>query len=61
MDSRLMTKRTVAARLGISMRSVDYWRAKHGMPAVKIDRTVRFDADEVRVWLQSHRRNQTST
>ena len=46
-----------SARLGVSPRSLATrgWRIKHGIPCVKIGRSVVFDADSLEKWLAKHK------
>lgn len=47
---QLLSKADVAKMLGCCTRSVDYLRAKSGLPFHNIGRLVRFDEQEVRSW-----------
>lgn len=48
-----LTKPQVAERLGVSVRTVDTYRADHDLPFVKRAGIVRFDGAEVEAWLRS--------
>jgi predicted DNA-binding transcriptional regulator AlpA len=59
----LMTEREVAEATGgaISMRRLQNMRvAGEGPPYLKIGKSVRYEWDDVREWLASHKRRSTS-
>ena len=45
-----MKKLAVAEMLGCSARSVDLWKARYGLPFIKVGQVVRFDSDAVKAW-----------
>lgn len=51
----LLNKLQVAARLGVSPRTVDIWMAAKRLPFLKIGRTVRFRWETVIAALESYR------
>lgn len=46
-----LTPREAAAALGISERTLFTWSKERGLPFVKVDRTVRYPVDGLRIWL----------
>jgi excisionase family DNA binding protein len=52
----LLTEAQAAKLLGIKPRTVRAWRARNGLPYVKISaKTIRFLDSDIRVWLQRRR------
>ena len=58
MEQRWFTPRTLAEELGVSVRTLDDWRLSgRGPRYFKVSyRTVKYPAEDVETWLQSHRR-----
>jgi len=54
-----MKKLAVAEMLGCSARSVDLWKAKYGLPFIKVGQVVRFDSDAVKAWFDGQQKNGT--
>ena len=53
----LMRPQELAARLGVSVMTVRRLVAAGNLPAVKVGGQLRFDADELEVWLEQSRVN----
>lgn len=54
MSKRYETRRQVAARTGISERTLEKWaETGGGPPFVKLDRKVLYAADDIDAWLES--------
>lgn len=53
MDRELWTKKDVARFLGRSISSVDHAVSTRTIPFFKISRHVRFDPDEIHIWVNS--------
>lgn len=47
---QFLTKKDICQRMAISPRTLDLWRAKHGLPTVKLGGVCRFRWDEVEAW-----------
>lgn len=52
MKKELLTTIELAEVLNISRQTIFRWR-KEGMPFYKISKSVRFDLEEIREWLQT--------
>ncbi|MCY0894318.1 MAG: helix-turn-helix domain-containing protein [Acidibacillus sp.] len=49
--NKFLTREEVAKKLSVSVRTVDVWRKKRGLPATKINGgSVRFISSEVDAW-----------
>ena len=48
-----MKKRDVAEMLGCSERSIELWKAKYGLPYVRIQRVVRYSKESVLEWMKA--------
>ena len=48
------TRQELAASLGISVGTVDAWKAKQGLPFLRRGGVVLFPVDEVRTWLANN-------
>jgi excisionase family DNA binding protein len=48
----LLTKRELAARLKVSLQTVNKWQTE-GMPFIKRGKPIRFDYQDVREWLKA--------
>lgn len=48
---------TLAERLGIKRSTLYAWAEQGTIPHVKLGRLLRFDPDEIDVWIQAHHRN----
>lgn len=60
--SRLSTEREEAARLRLSMRTLQAWRTKGGGPPfIKLGKAVRYNPAEVDAWLAGQARTNTAT
>jgi predicted DNA-binding transcriptional regulator AlpA len=58
---RFNTEHEEAARLGISVRTLQSWRAKGTGPAyLKLGRAVRYQPEVTDAWLQSRQRRSTA-
>lgn len=55
MENRYLTTEDICKKFGIVRRTVDRWR-KEGMPHIKINRTIRFDEQEVQEWVNKHKK-----
>ncbi len=53
----LLSKRALAPRLQISVRTVDEWMRQKRLPYIKIGKTVRFRLEDVLEKLNAHRVN----
>ena len=51
---KLITSQDVQDIYKISRSTVDRWR-KEGMPCSKVGRSIRFDEDEVRKWIEKNK------
>jgi excisionase family DNA binding protein len=54
----LLTKREAARLLRVSTRTLSSfaWRARYGLPSVRVGGQVRFSAQELRQWLEARQR-----
>lgn len=52
-----LTKKDVCKLLQISTRSVDLFRAEHGLPSCKLGNVVRFERSEVESWFRRFRQS----
>ena len=50
-----ITVEELSKRLGVSRQTIYTWREKHGLPYVKLVRSVRFDWEQVQEWLKRER------
>ena len=50
-NTRLLTTREVALKLGIHPKVVTRWIKAHGLPYYRIGATLRFNEDEIDAWL----------
>ena len=55
MPDRLYTPTELAARLGVSARTVERWCSRDGMPCERRGRRRRIDLNAARGWLEVHR------
>lgn len=53
--NNLLTRKELADELGVSVPTIDKWKANKGLPYVKssLNGHVRFNLDDVRQWLES--------
>lgn len=52
---KLISKREAAALLNCSVRQVDYLRENYGLPWARLGEVIRFDADEIRDWIETQK------
>jgi excisionase family DNA binding protein len=52
----LLTRKEVAARFGVDVRTIDNWRRRYRMPHYRIGGQVRFVGSQVDTWMKSWRR-----
>ena len=52
---QVLTAALLAARLGVARRWIYAQVEEHGLPAIKVGRTLLFDPVAVDAWLRSHR------
>ena len=52
----LLTRKEVAARFGVDIRTIDNWRSRYRMPHYRIGGQVRFVGSEFDAWMKSWRR-----
>ena len=52
----LLTRKEVAARFEVDVRTIDNWRSRYGMPHYRIGGQVRFVGSEVDGWMKGWRR-----
>jgi len=57
---KLLTIKEVAQLLGVSPVTVHRYKREKGLPYIKIGNTLRFDWEDVRRWVEGHKRNTTS-
>ena len=50
---------SLAERLGIKHSTLYTWAEQGSIPHLKLGRLVRFDSDEIDIWLQAHRHDVT--
>lgn len=50
---KLITKKELAEIIGVSIRTIERYHHK-GLPIIKIGRTVRYDLDEVSIWIKNN-------
>ena len=55
-ESQYVTKGEIAKMLSVSPRTVDLWKAKHGLPYTKLGAVVRYNISLVRVWFDGHQK-----
>lgn len=56
MQKKLYNIEEITEVLGVSARTVEYWR-KDGLPFIKIGRITRYDVDKVMDWVNMHEVN----
>lgn len=49
----LLTAREAAEALSVTERTLWNWTASHGLPCVRIGRSLRYSVDELRKWIDS--------
>lgn len=54
--AKLITIKELQETYSISRSTIDRWR-KEGLPYVKVGRGVRFDENEVILWIQKNKQN----
>jgi len=60
-QTTLLPQQTVAARLGVTARTIERWRTEGaGPPFLKVGRGVRYDEADLSAWLAAQRRLSTS-
>jgi excisionase family DNA binding protein len=53
MEKQYLSVDELAAYLGISKYTVYWWTATRRIPHKKLGKLVRFDLDEIKLWIQS--------
>jgi excisionase family DNA binding protein len=53
---KYLTRKEVAARFGVDVRTIDNWRDKYKMPHYCVGGQVRFVGSEVDEWMKTRRR-----
>lgn len=46
-------KEDVAEMFGVSTRTIDRWIESRGLPAIKVEKTIRFEREKVREWFDA--------
>lgn len=50
-----LTKREAARLLGASVRSLDYWRESKNLGCIRIGSFIRFETEQLLLWVREHR------
>lgn len=53
---KLLTSKELQTIYSLSRSTIDRWR-KEGMPSMKVGRSVRFDEDKVRRWIEKNKQS----
>ena len=48
-----VTKAEISKNLAASPRTIDTWKAKHGLPYIRIGQVVRFEREACELWMKS--------
>jgi len=61
--NKLLTPSDVSELLGVSIGTLEVWRStnRYHLPYIKVGRSVRYKRDDVREFIESRRRLQTSS
>lgn len=57
LPEKLLNDQAIMARLGVSRSKLHYLMVDEGLPHYKIGRILRFNPDEVALWLQARKRS----
>lgn len=56
----IITKKELAKLWGVSERTIDLWKANHGLPFIKLGAVLRFDELEATIWLTKFQQRRES-
>lgn len=52
--SKLVGRKELAEKFGVTLRTLDRWRNDKKMPFIKIGGTYKFDLEQIEKWIQNN-------
>lgn len=57
LTGNLLSTKELSELLGVNTNTLSNWRKEKGLPFIQVEKTIRYNRQEVEVWLKSQKKN----